>query len=293
MDWTFPVAAGTPLQVRLYFANRCTCTSGTGQRVFNVAIDGTTVMNHEDLVSDVGDQVGTMKAFNITSDGTVNIDFSHVTENPLINGIEIVRTDVNPTPPTAADTVSRVTFNGTTASGAVPAPDGGVSWSQARGAFMVGNQVFYGYTDGFLHVRTFDGTTWGPDKKVDPYKDPAWDGVDTHDGTTFDGAYPTFYGQIPNLTGMVYSGGRVYYTLFGDSQPALPLVLPGQRDHRRDQPVAPSTVDFSDADGTFISNNTLYYVTKSNGNLNSVPFSNGAVTGSPTVVSGPGVDGIN
>ena len=61
MKWAFPVAAGTPLQVRLYFANRCTCTSGVGSRVFNVAIDGQRVLDNYDIVADVGDQTGTMK----------------------------------------------------------------------------------------------------------------------------------------------------------------------------------------------------------------------------------------
>ena len=42
----------------------------------------------------MGNQRGTMKAFPITSDGTVNIDFTHVTENPLVNGIEIIDLDV-------------------------------------------------------------------------------------------------------------------------------------------------------------------------------------------------------
>jgi hypothetical protein len=99
MQWNFPVPSGTHLQVRLYLINQCGCTSGVGNRVFNVAIDGNTVLNNYDIVEDVGDRVGTMKSFNITSDGNgVNIDFSHVTENTLINGIEIVNTDIPPVP---------------------------------------------------------------------------------------------------------------------------------------------------------------------------------------------------
>ena len=74
MQWNFPVASGTHLEVRLYFINQYGGTSGVGQRVFNVAIDGNTVLNNYDIVADVGDRVGTMKSFNITSDGNVNID---------------------------------------------------------------------------------------------------------------------------------------------------------------------------------------------------------------------------
>ena len=179
------------------------------------------------------------------------------------------------------------------------APDGGITWSQARGAFMVGNQVFYGYTDGFLHVRTFDGTTWGPDKVVDPYKDPVWDGVDTNDGTTFDGAYPSFYGQIPNVTGMFYSGGRVYYTLFGDSQLHSRWFSPDSGIIDETNVVSDSSVNFSNANGMFMAGGKLYYVTKADGNLHSVDFNagvsgaQGTVSGTPVVVSGPGVDGDN
>ena len=110
MQWNFPVASGTHLQVRLYFINQYGGTSGAGQRVFDVAIDGTTVLNDYDIVADVGDRVGTMKAFNMTSDGNVNIDFSHVIENPLINGIEIIDTDVAPPPSAGIDFLARRTL---------------------------------------------------------------------------------------------------------------------------------------------------------------------------------------
>ena len=82
--------AGTNLQVRLYFINQYPGTAGVGQRVFDVAVEDQ-VLNDYDIVADVGDRVGTMKNFNVTSDGNVNIDLSHVVENPLVNGIEIDR----------------------------------------------------------------------------------------------------------------------------------------------------------------------------------------------------------
>jgi hypothetical protein len=43
-DWNFPVKTGASLTVRLYFANQYSGTSQPGQRVFDVAIDGTTVL---------------------------------------------------------------------------------------------------------------------------------------------------------------------------------------------------------------------------------------------------------
>jgi PKD repeat protein len=51
-------------------------------------------------------------------------------------------------------------------------------------------------------------------------------------------------------------------------------------------------VSFSDADGMFLAGSSLYYATKGDGNLHKVAF-DGTVSGSSTVVSGPGVDGTN
>jgi PKD repeat protein len=292
MSWAFPVTKGAPIEVRLYFANRCSCTSSAGQRVFNVAIDGTTVLNHYDIVADVGDQRGTMKKFDMTSDGNVNIDFSHVTENPLLNGIEIVRTDI-PTPPSQADNLSTVAFNGTTAT-ASTADNQGIDFGNWRGAFQVGDQVFYGRVDGYLYSRTLDSNGhFGPAAKIDPYNDPFWSDIDTDDGTTFRGKVPSLYSQFPNVTGMFYNGSRVYYTLFGDSHLYSRWFTPdaGIMDER--SATSASSVDFSTADGMFVSGGTLYYGSRADNDLRSVSFSNGTVSGSPTVVSGPSIDGVN
>src|SRR4051812_19200133 len=58
MSWDFPVATGTHVEVRMYFANRYTGTSRVGQRVFNVNLEGTRVLNNFDIVKDTGDQTG-------------------------------------------------------------------------------------------------------------------------------------------------------------------------------------------------------------------------------------------
>ncbi len=99
-NWDFRVAAGKSVTVRLYFANQCGCTSARGQRQFDVSVDGTLVLDNFDIVAAVGDKRGTMRAFTVTSDGNVDIDLTHVVENPLVNGIEIIDNSV-PTPPPA------------------------------------------------------------------------------------------------------------------------------------------------------------------------------------------------
>jgi hypothetical protein len=35
-----------------------------------------------------------MKQYTVTSDGTVNIDFTHVVENPLVDAVEIINLDL-------------------------------------------------------------------------------------------------------------------------------------------------------------------------------------------------------
>ncbi len=105
MQWDFPAPVGDHLTVRLYFSNGCSCTASAGQRQFDVSIDGNQVLTDYDVVADVGNQVGTMKTFDVTSDGDVNIDFSHVAENPLVNGIEIIDNDVPVPAAGAGDTV--------------------------------------------------------------------------------------------------------------------------------------------------------------------------------------------
>lgn len=291
MKWAFPVPAGTPLQVRLYFANGCSCTQTVGARRFNVSIDGSQVLSDFDIVAAVGHQRGTMRSFDITSDGSVNIDTQHVVENPLINGIEIVRTDVTPTPGGGAS-LAKVAVTSASASPAQIVDAGGIDWSQTRGAFMVGSTVFYGNVDGSLYRTSFDGTTFGTPSKVSPYHDPAWKDVSNNLGGTYDGNNPSLYPQLPNVTGLAYYQGRLYYTLFNDPTLRWRWFHPdaGVMDERTF--TVPSSVNFSDANGMFVDGGKLYYVTKSNGNLNSVSF-DGTVTGAPTVVDGPGLTGNN
>ena len=222
MSFHFPVPTDASLQVSLFFANRCGCTSAVGARTFNVALDGSPVLTNYDIVADVGDQTGTMKQFTVgpEADGIVNIDFSHVTENPLINGIEIRRTG-QPDPPASqlgGDALISRTFTGSTSGTPTPNNSTGVAWSHTRGAFMVGGTLFYGWDDGTLHRRPFTNGTPGAEIALSPYHDPTWMNVATGSGDTYDGAVPNLYGEMGNVTGMFYSAGRLYYTLYGRSE---------------------------------------------------------------------------
>src|SRR5690606_37821121 len=143
-------------------------------RVFNVSIDGQPALMNFDIVQETGDQRGTMRSFNITSDGTVNIDTTHVVENPQINAVEILRTDVAPTDPTNSLSSVFLKADGTTLCGLRSDAAANISWGSMRGAFKVGDLLYYGMTDGLLHRRAFDGQTFGADEVVNPYNDPKW-----------------------------------------------------------------------------------------------------------------------
>jgi hypothetical protein len=90
MQYEFDVQSGQQVEVRLYFYDGCTCTSAVGERVFDVSVEGQTVLDNFDIIDKYGDQTGAMESFTVVSDGTIDVDFAHVTENPQINAIEIV-----------------------------------------------------------------------------------------------------------------------------------------------------------------------------------------------------------
>ncbi len=92
MGYSFPVLAGTEVEVRLYFAETYNGIDAAGERLFDVTIDGAPFLTNYDLWAESGNtnNIGLMESTTITSDGEVNIDFAHDTENPAIKAIEIV-----------------------------------------------------------------------------------------------------------------------------------------------------------------------------------------------------------
>ncbi len=293
MQWSFPVPAGENIEVRLYFANQYSGTSQVGQRVFNVTLDGTPVLTNYDIVADVGNEVGEMKKWDIVSDGTVNINFGHITENPLINGIEIINLDAvgGPSP----DSVTSRSYDGNTTVGAsnTVADPSGTAWSNTRGAFWVGGMLFYGWSDGKLYERTFDGTTWGTPSLVDPYHDAYWDTVQTGSGQTYAGVTSNFYSEITNVTGMFYSAGRLYYSLGGQSALFWRWFTPDTGTVGAQEFSVAGSTGFADSGGLFVSGGNLYLVSRSTGNLTEQTFVNGVPGGSPTTLSGPTIDGVD
>jgi len=98
MEWTFsPVTPGEKYEVRLYMGNGYNGTSSTGQRIFDVEINGNQVIDDLDLSDKYGHQIGAMESYEVTPSGTeIKIKFIHQTENPLINAIEILGPPAGP-----------------------------------------------------------------------------------------------------------------------------------------------------------------------------------------------------
>ncbi len=96
MQYEFDVPDGQQVEVRLYFYDGYSGTSSVGDRVFDVSVEGQTVLDDFDIIEKYGDDTGAMESFTVTSDGTIDVDFAHVTENPQINAIEIASTEASP-----------------------------------------------------------------------------------------------------------------------------------------------------------------------------------------------------
>ena len=77
--WSFPVSAGTQVEIRLYLAEifLTSDNNGTdGPRVFDVAVDGVVpaVFDNIDAFAEAGHDVGIMKTFTTVSDGVIDLE---------------------------------------------------------------------------------------------------------------------------------------------------------------------------------------------------------------------------
>ena len=197
-------------------------------------------------------------------------------------------------PPLQPDDAAMRHYDGATAGPVSVLPSTGIAWSQVRGAVLLGSTLFYGYSDGMFYRRNFDGTTFGPAQPIDPYNDPAWVDAKTgkSGGQTYRGVQPSFYAELPQVTGMVAQGGRLYYTLSGDGHlywrawsPDSGTVHP-IRNIAAGPRLGPSA-------GMFRSGNDLYVVRASDGALRRFGLTDAGVSKPVRLVSGPTLDGTD
>ena len=116
--------------------------------------------------------------------------------------------------------VDRYFTDGTTIEDGQSVPSGNLSGRDVRGAFMVDDSVFYGASDGYLYRRSFDGSAFGAEERIDPYNDPAWATVRTGSGSSvYRGKVPQLYGQFNNeINGMEVKDNTLYFTRPGDNR---------------------------------------------------------------------------
>jgi PKD repeat protein len=272
MQWHIPIAAGTPITVRLYLGNKSGGTADAGQRIFDIDVEGNNAVNDLDLSSRPGHNVGTMRAVNITSDGTVDILFRHMVENPLINGIEIIRRTGGTVGTLGTqDQVRTVTsFDGTTPPADPPAVAGTAPWHTVRGAFMVNGTLFTLHADGTMVRRSFNGTSYGAGTSTFTYAN-------------------SILSEVPTMTGIFYDPdtSRIYYTLSGQNSLYSRSFLPESRvigANRSTVSGAVSSLAPTRVRGMFLSGGQIWFADNNTGALSTIGFSNGAVTGTDALV---------
>lgn len=96
MQWDFPVTPGN-YEVRLYFAEIYNGAHSVGGRVFDVSIEGNTVLPSYDTFAEAGPDTAIMESFIVSSDSNLDIDFAPIVQNPAIKGIEILEVSENGT----------------------------------------------------------------------------------------------------------------------------------------------------------------------------------------------------
>ncbi|WP_299397240.1 putative Ig domain-containing protein [uncultured Gelidibacter sp.] len=96
--YTVPVPAAGAYDIRLHFAELyfgVETGGGPGSRVFNVKIEGITVLDNFDILSETNPATALVKEFNNVSvtDGFVNIQFEGITNSAKLSALEILSPD--------------------------------------------------------------------------------------------------------------------------------------------------------------------------------------------------------
>jgi PKD repeat protein len=273
MRWNFPVSQGANITVRIYLANRCICTNGGNERIFDVQIDGVTRIDDLDLTKTVGHDVGTMRSFDLIADADgVDIDFIHgAADNPLVNGIEIIDNGVTASGTLGVqDEVRTLAWDGDADPIGSSVSNTTVPWRTVRGAFMVNAALFTFHADGTIMKRTFNGVTFGP-------------------GSSIDGWSNNIMGEMPSMSGIFFdpATSSVYYTVGGENTLYRRSFLPESGIlHAVRSTVTTGnvgTLDPARVAGMFLTGGRLYFVDETSGDLFSMAWTDGAPTGSATL----------
>jgi hypothetical protein len=170
-SWSFPVTAGTTYDVRLYFAETYWGVDGgdgdPGERVFDVAVEGTTVLDDYDIIAETGDD-SRATAENVTvtpSDDSLDIEFDTETDNAKISAIEIRPANATGSGPTVYQTGETVNLSDATGDTSVT-----VAWRDADddAADASGSRTDPNYPDDTGNQDAPDEAAPGVDRTFEP-----------------------------------------------------------------------------------------------------------------------------
>lgn len=159
---------------------------------------------------------------------------------PLVGGAAVPPSTVPGLPGELArlgldDRLVAATTDGTSL-GAERVLDSSVTWSRARGAFVVGGNLYHGWDDGTFQKRSLAGGTIGAPTPV------------------VTNAFST-----RTVTGMYFDGGRLYYTLSGDSRLHWRWFTPESGVVGVDDFVVSGPISWSDTTGLTMASGKLYW----------------------------------
>ncbi len=163
---------------------------------------------------------------------------------------------------------------------------GGVDWSKLRGAFMVNDTLFTGWSDGTLKQQAFDGNTFGPLSTVDM-------GTNTFAGELSSNTSPVTSMFYDRRTGRLYytrkdssgkqgqsnnDGGLFYRAFTPESRVVGDVASSALRAASR------TAIDASNIRGAFLVGDQLHFVTSA-GALRQIQFSSSGFVGASAAVN--------
>ena len=169
-----------------------------------------------------------------------------------------------------------------------------VAWKKARGAFALDGRLYFGWADGSLRTRSFDGNAVGPMTKVnlrglDVAPEPHTFFIP---GTTI--PVHSITDHFSNMTGAFFADGRMYYTVKGNPRLYYRGFTAESQTVGASLYVASKNsdgVNWKTVRGMTMASGQLVYAS-SDGSLKRVAF-DGKPVGTPEVIGGPTVDGVN
>ncbi len=166
------------------------------------------------------------------------------------------------------------------------APGGDRPWGSLRGAFVLGDTLYTGWSDGTFTRQAFDGTGYGPSVAVD----------------TSDELVPltAWRDDLRNATSLFYDRGRIYFTLAGSDTLYYRYFTAESDVVGAARMVATTSVSgfpLSQARGAFLADDGVFWA-DTQGRLVRFDWNTGTTAGAPvpgtgSVVSGPAVDGVD